>query len=419
MVAADAEVAEGAPEPLRIVTDSLPDVESGAPVTLTLEAGGGTGVALTWAVASGELPDGLDLDDQRGTRPLWTGAWQTTGSNPLLECSGLAASASNEGILWIHEDSSGPPEVVAVREDGSVVHRLRIVSFVNEPDYRGSFAVDFEDIAVGAGPVDGLDYLYVADTGDNLGVRRPPTDTLRILRIAEPELSEAIGETSDVSAEAFNFTYPSDSSEPNRFDAEVLFLDWETGTPYVVTKRNGLGSGYVYKLPMPLSPDWTSDNPVTAIAVGDGPLALPPWPTAGDSSRDGQRVVLRTYLAECYEYYRPASGLFDDIFAGDADLRLHRFDCPSGPKHEAISYSGDGTELYTATEGEGTPIERVNASAGAMVATITGAPERGGVFTFVVEVRDSSGRRASREFVLEVTRDWRPLPVFMPYVLAY
>lgn len=49
----------------------------------------------------------------------------------------------------------------------------------------GVFAYDFEDITIGAGPVDGQSYLYVADFGNNLYTRKE----FQIYRFQEPDLT--------------------------------------------------------------------------------------------------------------------------------------------------------------------------------------------------------------------------------------
>src|SRR5262245_39761555 len=63
-----ASVGGGGPQPLRIVTASLPDAGLGAPYSQTLAASGGT-PPYSWNLASGSLPDGFNL----GTNGLIAG----------------------------------------------------------------------------------------------------------------------------------------------------------------------------------------------------------------------------------------------------------------------------------------------------------------------------------------------------------
>lgn len=407
--------------PLRIESKDLCVAQVGEEYANTLTVTGGTGAAITWHTAQGELPPGLALHDRRSTTQLWTGEWQATGTNPLIECSGLAASRSNPGVLWLHNDSSSGSEFYAVLEDGSIAHTYRIAGFVNEPDWHGTIGIDMEDIALGPGALDGREYLYIADFGDNLGSRTPPDSVLRLFRVVEPQVPPSgtnASRDTNVLVEAFGFTYQRTDHRSVKYDSEALLVDWDTGTPYVVTKRHGLGSGYVYKFPMPLDPSWTAENPATLILVSQDPLVLPLFPTAGDASRDAQRVVLRSYFAEAYEYYRPAGAGFDEIFSASASSRMHRFSVPAGPQHEAIGYGPDGKTLITATEGKGTEISKLSAAETARDSVVSGVPLEAGEYRFVVEARDSSGARDRLELLLTVEDRQRRLPLFMPYVLA-
>src|SRR5205085_5173224 len=76
----------------------------------------------------------------------------------LQEISGIIASRKNHDVLWVHED--GPQtSVVAINTSGRLLGTLTLT---------GVQTVDWEDIAIGPGPVAGVDYLYIADIGDNL-----------------------------------------------------------------------------------------------------------------------------------------------------------------------------------------------------------------------------------------------------------
>ena len=84
----------------------------------------------------------------------------------LAESSGVAASRTQPGVLWTHNDSGGGARLFALSAAGE----LRKVYYL----IRGR-AVDWEDIAVGACPAREGACLFVADTGDNLEDRRSVT----------------------------------------------------------------------------------------------------------------------------------------------------------------------------------------------------------------------------------------------------
>ena len=90
---------------------------------------------------------------------------------------GLAASATNPGFLWTLNDNGNPPEVFLIDQHA----RIRLVCKL--PNVRNR---DWEDIAIGAGPKEGKNYVYVADIGDN----QAQYDFKVIYRFEEPVLSQ-------------------------------------------------------------------------------------------------------------------------------------------------------------------------------------------------------------------------------------
>ena len=140
----------------------------------------------------------------------------------------------------------------------------------------GAENVDWEDVAIGpgsAGPV-----LWLADTGDNLGVR--PTVTLYRVPVPAPEATA-------VAAEAVTVTYP---DGPHDVEAVVAEPD---GAVVLLTKEPGRSRAYR------VAPDGSGRVRPVSVAeavgefpVGDGTTSVL---TAADLSADGSTVVLRTY----------------------------------------------------------------------------------------------------------------------------
>src|SRR4029453_18052009 len=71
-------------------------------------------------------------------------------STSVTEASGLANSGNNPGIYWTHNDSGDSARFFAV--DGSTGGVAAAYELV------GASAVDWEDMALGPGPVAGVDY---------------------------------------------------------------------------------------------------------------------------------------------------------------------------------------------------------------------------------------------------------------------
>ncbi len=137
------------------------------------------------------------------------------------EASGLAASRANPGVLWVHNDSGDTARVFAMNVQGT---HLGIYNL------SGASATDWEDTAVGPGPVEGQSYLYLGDIGDNNAVR----STIRVYRAPEPAVSPSQPpvnvDLSDVATTTLQ--YPDGPR-----DAETLMIDQATADLYIVSKR--------------------------------------------------------------------------------------------------------------------------------------------------------------------------------------
>ncbi|WP_456407606.1 hypothetical protein [Caldithrix abyssi] len=188
----------------------------------------------------------------------------------LNEISGIVASKRNKDIFWIHNDSGDKARIFAINSAGEL--RLTV-------ELQNTKATDWEDITLGKGPRAGLDYIYIADIGDN----RARRDVKTIYRLIEPDLS-ALGDNPLVKIadyDAIRFRFPDGSR-----DAETLMSDPWNGDLYIVSKReNQVG---VYVLPYPQKTD--------QILTANFLLKLPVTQiTAGDISPDGRHIVLKNY----------------------------------------------------------------------------------------------------------------------------
>lgn len=108
--------------------------------------------AVPWV---GYFPNDTRLDTTLFGQPRRVG---TMTDPSLIEASGLAPSRRNPSYLWTEEDSGNPNEIQLLRPNGTIAARFTIDGAVNR---------DWEDMAVGLGPVLGETYIYLADIGDN------------------------------------------------------------------------------------------------------------------------------------------------------------------------------------------------------------------------------------------------------------
>jgi hypothetical protein len=137
----------------------------------------------------------------------------------LEELSGLVVSRKNPGVLWAHEDSGNPAQLVALDTAGNTLATVDVAAE----------NVDWEDLAVAPCGDDWC--LWIGDIGD-LGAGR---EDFALLRVTEPDLSTWAGEA--LVPDVFPFRYP---DTPQDAEGLAVFAD---GTPLVVTKRSDATAG--------------------------------------------------------------------------------------------------------------------------------------------------------------------------------
>ena len=264
------------------------------------------------------------------TCPLFGAAVQTaTMQDPAItEASGIAASRTNPGIYWVHNDSGDSARVFATDLSGAAIGRFRL---------QGAQARDWEDIAVGPGTEPGTNYLYLGDIGGNKG-----RSNLSIYRAVEPGiLPGASGVRGSVPAERIDVMYPDGLA----WDAEALLVDPLTADIYVVTK-GGEASSIVYQLPAAQA---VSESPQTLreVASLELPAGLDGSVTGGDISPDGSVIMLRTY-SRVYLWPRLAGESIPDAFTPPpCSVQIQ----PES-QGEAAAFQENGQDLVLTTEGQ-------------------------------------------------------------------
>ncbi|TVQ10122.1 MAG: hypothetical protein EA364_12860 [Balneolaceae bacterium] len=131
-------------------------------------------------------------------------------NSAIDEASGLAVSRAYPGHVWTHNDSGDFNRIFLIGPDAEDAG-----TFCIEP----SGNRNWEDMAIGPGPAVGINYLYIADIGDN----GSQYDVNRIFRFPEPSLADrdaSGGMISIVGAEMIQFRYPDGMK-----DAETLMID--------------------------------------------------------------------------------------------------------------------------------------------------------------------------------------------------
>jgi hypothetical protein len=251
------------------------------------------------------------------------------------ETSGIAPSGKFPGIYYVHNDSGDIPRFFAITPEG----QLKGIYKYDVPSVKPFIIRDCEDIAVGAGPINGKSYVYLADIGDN-GSSRPH---VFIYRIPEPTIPSIADSAIYTEASILNLKYPDGPK-----DAETLMIDPLEKLFYIVTKRHS--NVGVYTAPL----TFVNGDTVTLTKRCDLHFkGLQPfkWIVSGDVSKDGTQVLLKSYSRI---YYWRRNGT-EPIWK-----TLQRK--PLQPAYEqeklgeAVSFAPNGRSYYTVSEGKGQPI---------------------------------------------------------------
>jgi len=244
----------------------------------------------------------------------------------LLEISGIAASRVNPGILYIHNDSGNSAQVYLTDASGADKGTLSMTTVGNR---------DWEDIAVGPGPIAGTSYLYVADIGDN----DVKYSSVFIYRFPEPNLAgKTIPYVANITAvDVIELKYPDGPR-----NAETLMVDPLTKDIYIASKESNISKVYVARYPQNIA-STTVLSPVVQLYINKA--------TGGDISPDGSEILIRSN--QLIWYWKLPAGT--PIFTG---LALQPQIAPyanNEPQGEGVGFAADGSGYYTNTEIKGYP----------------------------------------------------------------
>lgn len=232
------------------------------------------------------------------------------------EASGMADSRSQPGNVWIEQDSGSPAELALLGYDGSVKGKISVPNADNR---------DWEELAMGPGPNQGTNYLYIGEIGDN-NAQHPFS---RIYRLPEP----ANLQTPITQVERINFRYPDGPR-----DAEAMFVDPLTKDIYIITKREP-NNVRLYRLPYP-----QNINEVTvAESYGELPIT---FVTGAAISPDGSEIAVRTYTNIAYWKRNPNQTIADALQNGNTRQLPYRVE----PQGEAICFDKEGKGYFTISE---------------------------------------------------------------------
>jgi hypothetical protein len=255
----------------------------------------------------------------------------------VVEASGIAASRLVDDVYWVHNDSGNAAEVYAIGGDGRDLGTYTVSNATNQ---------DWEDIAVGPGPVAGVPYLYLADIGDNAKAR----ENVAVYRVPEPTVNPAAPTGGTLTAEKLTFTYPDGAH-----DAEAFVVDPVSGDLFVITKA--IGGAQVFRAPAGLAAGSTTMlTQVATVSLG----FLVDVVTGADVSPSGDTIALRTYTSVLM-YQRLPNQPLASAFSGQVCLGAAP-GLGTAPNQElqgeAIGFTRSGNGYVTVAEGAHPSVHR-------------------------------------------------------------
>ncbi len=235
----------------------------------------------------------------------------------INESSGIARSYAKPDWYYTHNDSGDTARFWRFDLNGAVEGPFNV---------KGAKALDWEDMS--SASLNGRNYVYLADIGDNLSARK----SVQIYRVEEP-----VGSKGDIAkVETWDLKYPDGAH-----NAESFMVHPKTGDMYIVSKV-AQGDWQVFRLDGSLAPGSYTMKEIGKIKP-PGVMDAARLTTGSDISADGKFAVVRTY-AGAFEFAAPAS--FDDwVKAKPAPVKLN-----VEIQGEAICYSLDGKKLLTTSE---------------------------------------------------------------------
>lgn len=286
---------------------------------------------LGWVLVLGWIPVGLSAQvsvELRGRLP-----------EEVRESSGLLLSRNT---LITHNDSGNEP-LLYVLDTTSLQIRRRV-------SVTGVANTDWEDLA------EDEDYLYIADIGNNLGLRQD----LKVLRV-----SKAAFDTSDeVPAEVIAFGYEDQTDFVNNgnsdWDAEAL-VAWGDSL-LIFTKQWRSGATAVYSLPK-------SPGQYRARRLAEYPVRGLVTAAAPDLATGGLVLLGYSTQLQPFSVFVPASGPVFDFPQG---TRKELLDIGFG-QTEGLS-PAPGNRFYVSSESYANAFLSLPAS----VFILSGAPAPGG-----------------------------------------
>ncbi len=242
-------------------------------------------------------------------------------NDDIDEASGLAVSRSNPNYLWTHNDSGDAPRIFLMSNTGG---NLGVYAL------EGATHIDWEDMAIATRA--GIDYLHIADFGDNNAQRTQ----IQIYRFPEPDVSQvSTPQNQTISSnliERIEFVYPDGAR-----DAEALLVNG-AGDIYIITKESNKAGIYKANFPQSI----TTVNTLTKL----GEITITGQIVGGDAQHS---VLLKTYAQVLYwQGTAQNNGQYETLLLQNTPTVIDNY--IAEPQGEAIAWDINEQGFYTLSE---------------------------------------------------------------------
>jgi len=268
----------------------------------------------------------------------------------LREASGLVASHQNPGVYYSIQDSLNPSNVYAVKYNGDALGKF---------DLEGIKQDDWEDITMLE--YNGVNYIYIADTGNNYDGHCRGIDyaDMRVIRFPEPDLERFKNGLATIPASEItimtlkNPNQPATCDDRTKQDFECLMADPISGDVYLVQKNVFEPDVSLYKFTPTENSETIMLTEVGKITSNLKQVGGPafPWPmgiTAGDISIDGTTILVRNYPV--LRVWKRADGQsVEDAILQNEPCEFKLRDEPLG---ESVAIRDDSAGFLTTSDGQ-------------------------------------------------------------------
>lgn len=243
----------------------------------------------------------------------------------LDECSGAVASRNNAKVLWAHNDSGDSARIFALDTEGRLLGTYSL----------GTSHTDYEDIAIGPGPLTNVSYLYVGDIGDNDENR----SNIRVYQIPEP----AVYARQFTNPATFNLkgvrTITLDYPDAAH-NAEALFIDPITGDLCIITKESTASRIFT-------ATQAALNSGTNVILNLAGNIAFD-VPSSADISPNGQEIIVRQ--EDFARLWTRTNGQSISAALAAPPVVVPVIGTPTEPNGEAVTFDANGNGYYTFSE---------------------------------------------------------------------